>query len=540
MNSSPRKPITVLFVLTILTGWVLLPSVLVAQARIVDIATDALDPNNLADTEPSIAVNPANNREIAIVAFSENWGPNAMAPVWKSSDGGVTWRKVLQIPQPQAGLSGPGDQKIAFDATGRLFIAELGSGPRDFVYRQTGAADAALTAGAPYGDDQPHLGVDTSAGQTCSGRVYSPWLNFGVTREQSTVSWSNNDGVTMNDVAAGDHSQFPNRTTRIALGPNGVAYIVYKTREGAVAGVHLPGSAANDFENVHFRVQRTDDCGQHWNALGTAGTSVHGTATVQTLFTTNFGVTGAGRKVARARSSDAWIAVAPSGAVYVAYVQRDTSGFAQVYVAHSTDRGATWASTRVTDGTHQSGYPEVAVAGNGGVGVLYIDFEDTGTATNFRHRFARSFDNGMHWTTQTLQSMNPGLIANAGSGFLWGDYEGLTAAGDTFYGVFTGESIGRTTRQLDPIFFTESAVAAGCRSGTSRDVRCLVNKIPGTRHDVCVNGQWRLGVCRPTIGCREGQERDVKCIINGRPGFHHDVCRRGEWVIGRCRAGSIP
>ena len=42
-------------------------------------------------------------------------------------------------------------------------------------------------------------------------------------------------------------------------------------------------------------------------------------------------------------------------------------------------------------------------------------------------------------------------------GFLWGDYEGLTAMGNTFYGVFTGESIGRSMRQLDPIFFRESA-----------------------------------------------------------------------------------
>ena len=38
-----------------------------------DIATDALDPTNRGDAEPSIAVNPNNTREIAIVAFSENW-----------------------------------------------------------------------------------------------------------------------------------------------------------------------------------------------------------------------------------------------------------------------------------------------------------------------------------------------------------------------------------------------------------------------------------------------------------------------------------
>ena len=49
--------------------------------------------------------------------------------------------------------------------------------------------------------------------------------------------------------------------------------------------------------------------------------------------------------------------------------------------------------------------------------------------------------------------MDPGPLDNAASGFLWGDYEGLTAAGNTFYGVFTGQSIGRRVPQLDPIFF---------------------------------------------------------------------------------------
>src|ERR1700676_1433589 len=124
-----------------------------------DIATDALDPNNLSDTEPSIAVNPQNSKDIAIVSFSENWNPSTGAPVWKSSDRGVTWRKVFQVVQPAAGQWGPGDQKIDYDANGSIYVAELagGSGITDYVFRQTAVPDAALTPGAPYGNDQPHL-----------------------------------------------------------------------------------------------------------------------------------------------------------------------------------------------------------------------------------------------------------------------------------------------------------------------------------------------------------------------------------------------
>src|SRR5262249_17310636 len=112
-----------------------------------------------------------------------------------------------------------------------------------------------------------------------------------------------------------------------------------------------------------------------------------------------------------------------------------------------------WNSRRVTDGKHHSAYPNVAVTDGGVVGVLYIDFDDSGPETIFRHRFAHSPDNGVTWDDRILQSMNPGKLMNGTDEFLWGDYEGLAALGDTFYGVFTGESIGRAERQLDPIFF---------------------------------------------------------------------------------------
>src|SRR5207302_713448 len=117
-----------------------------------DIATDATDPNNLADTEPSIAVDPNNPLRIAVVSFSEPWAAQLGAPVWMSTDGGNTWTKARQIPQPATGLAGPGDQKIAFDSTGKVLIAELDFGLNDFVYRQTGASGTNLTPGASYGN----------------------------------------------------------------------------------------------------------------------------------------------------------------------------------------------------------------------------------------------------------------------------------------------------------------------------------------------------------------------------------------------------
>lgn len=415
-----------------------------------DIATDTLDPTNLADAEPSIAVNPTNTREVAIVAFSENWTATQGAPIWKSDDRGLTWRKVRQIVRPAVGQAGPRDQKIDFDANGKIYVAELASGGGlfSYIYRQTGGSDAALAPGQSYGDDQPHLSVDRSSASSFQGRVYSPWLDFGPPRQLSTVARSADQGINVVSVPAGNNSAFSNRNTRIAIAPNGKAYIVYKKREGLLAG---------GFENVHWTVQRTDDGGVTWNALGAAGVSIHGAGQAQTYFTNQFGNLAKG-KVARSRSSDAWIAAdSKNGDIYVAYVDRDASGFAQIHVARSTDEGTTWVSRRVTNGTHNSSFPEIAVTKRGVIGVLFIDYDDAGPATIFRHQFARSFNRGQTWSLKILQSMDPAPITNAASGWLWGDYEGLTAAKNTFYGVFTGESTGRSVLQLDPIFFRQKS-----------------------------------------------------------------------------------
>ena len=72
------------------------------KAQVVDIATNATDPFNLSDTEPSIAINPVNPMEIVVVTFSEGWGPGQPAPIWRSTNGGTTWAKLFVLPQPSA------------------------------------------------------------------------------------------------------------------------------------------------------------------------------------------------------------------------------------------------------------------------------------------------------------------------------------------------------------------------------------------------------------------------------------------------------
>ena len=137
------------------------------------------------------------------MAFSERWGPGAMAPMGSLTTA-VSRRKVRQIPQPAPGLSGPGDQKIAFDAAGHLFIAELGSngGKPEFCVPADRRSGPTFYCRAAYGDDQPHLDVGISPG-TCQDRR-TRHGSISCLAMSSRRNLSANGGANMADVGVGD------------------------------------------------------------------------------------------------------------------------------------------------------------------------------------------------------------------------------------------------------------------------------------------------------------------------------------------------
>ena len=101
-----------------------------SRGDVKDIATDTTDPTNSSGygTQYRLSIGSIPNAS-AVVAFSGSATATVGAPVWKSDDGGLTWRKVNQLLRPSGISSLPNDQKIAFDAQGRLFVAALGITP---------------------------------------------------------------------------------------------------------------------------------------------------------------------------------------------------------------------------------------------------------------------------------------------------------------------------------------------------------------------------------------------------------------------------
>src|SRR5262245_18997788 len=81
---------------------------------VVNMIPRALSGESHQDSEPTIAVNPANTLQIAGSAFSPDPGGGNVAPIYISADGGNTWMLNSIVPSSSANGSGTMDITVAF------------------------------------------------------------------------------------------------------------------------------------------------------------------------------------------------------------------------------------------------------------------------------------------------------------------------------------------------------------------------------------------------------------------------------------------
>jgi hypothetical protein len=419
------------------------------QVTPIDMATDTSDPNNEFDAEPSIAINPLQPKQMTVLTFSETWRDKKVKtkivplPLWETNSGGSVWAKNRVIPAPNPQATRSWDQTAIYDANGVLHLVETSDTKNPHCYVYTETAPGTFIHGPAFGNDQPHIAIRGS-------NLFVAWVDVFQHHEQkdrSHVTTTDDKGNLVADVLLGPASK-ATRTTRVAVSSKGVIYVVYK--------VHLEkkpnDKVTNGLEKVQYYVAKSTD-GKSWNLPGVP--IVNGAIT---WFTARWGNSKNLGAFGRARSSDAWIATNPTtGEVWTAYCDK-VNGFVQIFLKHSPDGVNKWSPPiRVTDGTRNSAFPEVAVAANGTIGVLYADFDPSGSMTVYTHTLARSFDGGKSWSMDKLDDLTTQGFPVVWKYFLWGDYEALTAAGNTFYGVFCGKDKGRSMPQFDPLFFTAPA-----------------------------------------------------------------------------------
>jgi hypothetical protein len=498
------------------------PQVFLRDVIVSNTDPDLKNHDNVLNSEPGIAVDPANPRNIVISSFSGAWnqvapGQFLNAPIWFSKDGGELWTKEFTIPVPPGIPTkfvnvAPCDETFDYGRNGVLYGTFLVS-PTD----QEGSDCSTATA------------VESSPEADFSGEVVS-----GATRDPSSAAawrWLIVDGKTKptNSQAGPDQPWLVVNRNPIGRDEdedqeqNGVrdrVYVAYQAGEPmrvAVAdgkappdftvdnstGISLPGFSGNpglriaaDHRTgavyslhqtvapiqcmsiagpIDYTVNRSTDGGVTWSLNGDSNGIVAAQAcSTQNLFSYSFGElepgTIAGGVNPLKGGVDAIAVDSASGDVYVAYGNFDESaGRDRISIVRLTPDGKgglkAGASHFVSGPEHQSALPAVAVNSKGAVAVLYdtADALDPNLTPIFSVHLALSRDHGETFEDKVLETfLFPGRGFGSSGPRPLGDYQQLKALGPTFYGVFTGDGspFGRPFPHIDPIFFATSTKEA--------------------------------------------------------------------------------
>lgn len=471
-----------------------------AGAFVIDADASAATSTGGGRGEPSIAINPANPDEIAITRFNFQFWQNGNADLLYSDDGGNTWTEEHTIPTP--GLTdapnGPYDQTIDYGRDGRLYGSFLAcsapvAGPPAIpecntkrvvtgsTADPTNAASwtwngnpAQATSGTRTNVDQPWVLVNRDTTTPTQDNVYAAYQDFGGAPDARVgVSYGANPvNITADNIAGTMSPLTTNGGLRLANDPrNGAMYALYQQSMGTLQ----PNSVLrNQPVNVTYRLNRSDDGGANWRLNGNNDGIVVATENSDQGLGYKFG--GVNALLGGVNHA----AVDPgNGDVYVVY-GADVSGNNQLRIRRLTDNGSgglnVGAAVNVSTSTNAA-LPSVAVLNDGTIGVLYDTFDGNNTAgfPTFSAHLARSTDHGATFTDTVLQTFaspeqdqtgcntapsppapNPPNLDCARQRVL-GDYQQLKAAGNTFYGTFSGNTSGANPSATPPIhamFFT--------------------------------------------------------------------------------------
>lgn len=377
--------------------------------------------SGIRHTEPCLAVNPRNPRNLLAVSMS-------VLGTYVSFDGGLTWRSGGALRLPQG--SGGGNVSAAFDSTGRGFVCgSFGSAGGDqtsvLVWRtddggRTFTRPVVVGQGANL--DRPWLATDRHV----PGMVHVVWsegTSAGLANGLTTAlryARSTDAGQTFDAPRTLARRSTGLGNPMVACGPAGTVYILYSGGRGAV------GDARPDSPSI-VTVICSHDRGQTFRPPIALGRS--------TDYLSFPGLAGA------AGSSLPAIAAHPrSGLVCAVFTDHAAEArSAGVLLAASRDRGRSWSpATPVTpQGQAVHFQPAVAIDDAGRIGVMafaikqrmvsvVLMISETGSL-----RFAPPI-------TITDQPFNPAKV-----NYQLGDYQALAATSGAFHPLWNDPRTGQ-------------------------------------------------------------------------------------------------
>jgi len=426
-----------------------------ANLTLVNIIPQSLSGETNFDSEPNLAVDPANPSLICASAFTPNPAGSGDAPIYVSSDGGNTWSLQAIVPSDQM----TADITLRFSANSNLYAGIIrtpiqNDAPRLNILRSTnvlsGVEMTVLVDRTGQGVDQPYIQVGSAAdGQggtadvvVCGDNDFNQpsqtaTLDFSASAASSPAPFS----TAAVDVRAGNGDA---PSIRPAIHADGTVYAAFLSRTG--------GNDPNFIYNVV--VTRDDQLGQGAPPFGALTDPSDGLAGV--LVATNRLIPFINQPVFGQEriGSTLTIGVDPragqSGTVFLAWADRVSQNDYTIHLVKSTDRGQTWSADllTITNATN----PAVAVNTDGVLAFVYQQLtgpftpNQVSAANRWVTHLQTSTDMGTTWndlvlaTTPANQPPNPppGQV-QAMLPYL-GDYLHLMAAGSTFYGIFSANN----------------------------------------------------------------------------------------------------
>jgi hypothetical protein len=460
----------------------------VANFSVVDAVVNNSNPalkntDTVGGTELSIGVvrNSSPSR-IVLTAFSGSWG--STAPLWLSTNGGLTWTKEFTVnPPPGAGaqvLGCPCDQAVDFTEKNALagtfltFTSTTGFGnvfsalssnltttPGAFNYFQSPPGVAQLTNHLDVPSvnfaDQPWLLIGRKPG-TPAENVYVAYDDFSASPRHMRVAVAAATGAlnfTTDKLTGFGGNGGINPGHRLAVDP----------RSGAVYSLFqlfvTPG--AGNSKNINYMLNRSTDGGKTWRLNGSAtGIVVANADSDQPGPPPTFKFCSVNALLGGADHA----AVDPkTGDVVYVYGNRDPgTGNNRLAMRRLKPNGAgglTVGPQIFITGQVQAAIPSVAITQNRVIGVFYYTCDGTSPAgfPIFTAHFSTSADLGNTFFDNTLESfLSP--ATNTGNGNtqrVLGDYMQVKAIGNTFFGGFAGNREGFYPLSpfsiIDPVFF---------------------------------------------------------------------------------------
>ena len=414
-------------------------------------------PNNSSgetnqDSEPNLAVNPANAQEIAGTAFtpSPNLGsPNS--PIFYSSDGGDTWvLKDFIAGTPVR------DQTLRFATTSGNLYAGVLWGPGGIasinfdILRSTNPSGSTLMTqlATRKDDDQPFIQAATVPSGPDAGkdRIYVGSNDHAPANVPSTMDQSL-------DAASAAHPmqtfRLEGRTvvrdgfqTRPAVHPNGTIYAVFYAL--------ITGSS-----NCDVVIVRDDNWASGltpYNALVDPGDTKQGQRIVTAVNNPFLGLNIGQQRI----GGDLSVAVHPhdSAIVYVCWGDMQ-AGTYTLHVRKSINSGASWSPSDLRTITNATN-PALAISSEGTLGLLYQQVTGNAPSQRWVTTLEHTHSDFASLTTHFLADTPTATPGKTFDPYL-GDYLYMMAVGKSFYGIFCANNTPDHTNFPNGVIFQRNA-----------------------------------------------------------------------------------